>query len=324
MLDTSFDMQRPAADAGLFDFAPGEFTIAEFAPAKINLALHAVGQRADGYHLLDSIVTFAVDADDATAGVPAGDRLGFSLSENDAFSISGRFGEGLSVDPSPAQQNLVLRARNILRAALEGKGMAAPAVAIHLQKNLPIASGIGGGSADAAATLRGLSRLWNAGLAETELLALALSLGADVPMCLKSQPLAARGIGEDITILDTMPSFAIVLGNPLRGVSTPDIFRRLTTKNNAPVPPLSGDWRADLITLRNDLEPPARSLVGEIAELSDMIEAEGAWLTRMSGSGATCFGLFETADGARVAAANLQRQRPDWYFVATRTIGAHP
>lgn len=321
MLDTPFDKQRPATDAGL-----SEFALTEFAPAKINLALHAVGQRADGYHLLDSIVTFAADAASSSADTvsAAGDRLFFSASEKDGFSISGRFGEGLSIDPNSAQQNLVLKARDILRTALEGKGMAAPPVAIHLQKNLPIASGIGGGSADAAATLRGLSRLWNAALAETELLALSLSLGADVPMCLKSQPLAARGIGEDITILDTMPSFAIVLGNPLRGVSTPNIFRRLTAKNNPPVPPLTGDWRADLITLRNDLEPPARSLVGEIAELSEMIAAEGAWLTRMSGSGATCFGLFETADSARAAAANLQRQRPDWYFVAAQTTGAHP
>lgn len=326
MHDMPLDMQRPAADAGLFEFASTEFTITEFAPAKINLALHAVGQRADGYHLLDSLVTFAadVDAGRSTTHAPAGDRLGFASAEKDGFSISGRFGEGLSSDPDATAQNLVLKARDMLRNALEAKGMAAPPVAIHLQKNLPIASGIGGGSADAAATLRGLLRLWNATLSETELSALALLLGADVPMCLTSRPLAARGIGEDITILDTMPSFAILLGNPLRGVSTPDIFRRLTTKNNPAIAPLTQDWHADLIALRNDLEPPARSLVGEIAALSDMIAAEGAWLTRMSGSGATCFGLFDTSEGASLAAANLQRQRPDWYFVAARTIGADP
>lgn len=317
---TSSDTKRPATDAGLFGFALTEFAITEFAPAKINLALHAVGQRADGYHLLDSIVTFASDVGDA-AGAPAGDRLGFTLAEKDAFSISGRFGEGLSPDPDAVQQNLVLKARDILRTALDARGMDAPPVAIHLQKNLPIASGIGGGSADAAATLRGLSRLWDAQLGEPELSALALSLGADVPMCLKSRPLAARGIGEDITLLDTMPSFAIVLGNPLRGVSTPDIFRRLTNKNNPAIPALSGDWQVDLGTLRNDLEPPARSLVSEINELSEMIAAEGAWLARMSGSGATYFGLFETPAKALEAASNLQRKRPDWYFTAARTIG---
>lgn len=318
MLDTQFDMQRPAADAGLFEFA-----LTEFAPAKINLALHAIGQRADGYHLLDSIVTFTADpaSSDGNATCPAGDRLGFAHAEQDVFSISGRFGGGLSNNDETAQQNLVLKARDLLRIALEARGVAAPPVAIHLQKNLPIASGIGGGSADAAATLRGLARLWEAQLDETGISALALSLGADVPMCLKSRPLAARGIGEDIALLDTMPSFAIVLGNPLHGVSTPDIFRRLTQKNNLPIPPLTGDWRVDLAALRNDLEPPARSIVIQIAELSDLIAAEGAWLTRMSGSGATCFGLFETLDEARRAATSLQRKRPDWYFVAGQTIG---
>jgi 4-diphosphocytidyl-2-C-methyl-D-erythritol kinase len=318
---TSSDIERPATDAGLFDFAHAEFALTEFAPAKVNLALHAVGQRADGYHLLDSIVTFTADAGDATAGAPAGDRLGFGLAKKDAFSISGRFGEGLSPDPGAAQRNLVLKARDMLRVALQARGLAAPPVAIHLQKNLPIASGIGGGSADAAATLRGLLRLWDAQIGERQLSELALSLGADVPMCLKSRPLAARGIGEDITMLDSMPSFAIVLGNPLFGVSTPDIFRRLTSKNNPAIPPLTGDWQADLGMLRNDLEPPARFLVKEIGELSDMMAAEGAWLARMSGSGATCFGLFDTLADATTAASNLQRKRPDWYFSAAQTIG---
>lgn len=321
MFDQSLDQPRPAADAGL-----GEFALSEFAPAKINLALHVVGQRADGYHLLESIVTFVAHeaSGGAAMGSPAGDRLDFALSASDAFSISGRFGVDLSPDPTAVQQNLVLKARDLLRAALEAKGIAASPVAIHLEKNLPIASGIGGGSADAAAALRGLSRLWNVKLTDPELSALALSLGADVPMCLKSQPLGAKGIGEDITTLGTMPSFAIVLGNPLRGVSTPDIFRRLTQKNNPTIQPLTGDWRADLTAARNDLEPPARSLVSEISELSDIIAAEGAWLTRMSGSGATCFGLFDTSTKAAQAAANLQRRRPDWYFVAAQTIGVHP
>lgn len=321
----SLHKRRPANDAGLFGFPLGEDALVEFAPAKINLALHAIGQRDDGYHLLDTIVTFAADVaagrDDTSP--PAGDRLGFAPSDQDAFSISGRFGAGLSPDPHAAQQNLALKARDMLRRALGARGIAAPPVAIHLQKNLPVASGIGGGSADAAAALRGLLRLWDADLSERELSDLALSLGADVPMCLKSRPLAARGIGEDITMLDGMPSFAIVLGNPLHGVSTPDIFRRLTGKNNPPIPPLSGDWQADLSILRNDLEPPARSLVAEITELSEMIAAERAWLTRMSGSGATCFGLFETLDHAKHAAENLQAARPDWYFVAARTIGAN-
>jgi 4-diphosphocytidyl-2-C-methyl-D-erythritol kinase len=313
--DPLSDQKGPAADAGLFSSA-----IREFAPAKINLALHVVGQRADGYHLLEMIVTFIA------AGSDVGDVLHFAPSAEDMFSISGRFGADLPSDAESRQNNLVIKARDLLRTALKAKDMTCPPVAIHLTKNLPIASGIGGGSADAAAALRGLSRLWNAeaehgGLGAEEFSALALSLGADVPMCLNNQPAMARGIGEDLDALDDMPSFAILLGNPLLGVSTPSIFRQLSTKTNAAIPPLTGDWRADLSHLRNDLEPPAAKLVGEIGVLSAMIAAEGAWLTRMSGSGATCFGLFDTLDAAKLAAQNLQAARPDWYFAAAETTG---
>ncbi|WP_119942845.1 4-(cytidine 5'-diphospho)-2-C-methyl-D-erythritol kinase [Neorhizobium sp. NCHU2750] len=310
-------MTRPAGAAGLFQSAAQDGAVTEFAPAKINLALHVVGQRADGYHLLEMIVTFMAQ------GSAVGDVLHFTPAESDSFSVSGRFGAELPVDAASVQKNLVVRARDLMRAALRDKGMSAPQVAIHLEKNLPIASGIGGGSADAAATLRGLLRLWRAeaGLSDSELAALALSLGADVPMCLKNKPAEARGIGEDLVFLDSMPSFPIVIGNPLLGVSTPDIFRRLATKTNAPIPPLTGDWRTDLSGLRNDLEPPAAALLGEIDEISAMIANEGAWLTRMSGSGATCFGLFDTAEEAGRAAERLQAMRPDWYFAAAETTG---
>ena len=277
----------------------------ELAPAKINLALHVLGRKGDGYHELDSIVAFADIAD----------RLTFAEAPDWRLHITGPFARALPL----GDDNLVLKAARAFAAAYPGQG---GTYRITLEKNLPVASGIGGGSADAAATLRGLLRLWDAQISEPELSALALSLGADVPMCLKSRPLAARGIGEDITMLDTMPSFAIVLANPLRGVSTPDIFRRLTTKNNPAIPALTGDWQADLSALRNDLEPPARSLVSEIGELSELIAAEGAWLARMSGSGATYFGLFETSAKAVNAANSLQSKRPDWYFTAARTIGA--
>jgi 4-diphosphocytidyl-2-C-methyl-D-erythritol kinase len=313
MFDTSLNQPRPAGDAGL-----GEFALVEFAPAKINLALHVVGQRADGYHLLEMIVTFM------GRDTSVGDRLHFTPSANDAFSISGRFGADLYEDASGVQKNLVLKARDLLRVALRDKGLAAPPVAIHLEKNLPIASGIGGGSADAAAALRGLMRLWNAGLDDSELSLIALSLGADVPMCLKNEPAMARGIGENLGALGSMPSFPIVIGNPLLGVSTPEIFRRLATKTNPAIPELSGDWRADLVALRNDLEPPAAALVAQIGALSAMIAAEGAWLTRMSGSGATCFGLFDSLDEAKRAATNLQAARPDWYFAAAETTGTGP
>jgi len=293
--------QRPADEAGLF----------ELAPAKINLALHVVGQRADGYHLLESIVTFA----------DIGDRLGFARADADGFAVSGRFGHLVPTDAEGRHGNLVLKARDLMREALTVRGFACPAVAIHLEKNLPVAAGIGGGSADAAATLRGLLRFWNADLPEVELLSLGLSLGADVPMCLKGEALMVKGIGENLSALPTLPSLSMVLGNPLVSVSTPDIFKRLTRKDNPSIGALDDDWIALLKTLRNDLEPPARSLVREIDQISAMIGAEGALLTRMSGSGATCFGIFPSANEAKHAAENLNRQRPDWYFLAVQTVG---
>jgi len=285
------------------------FGVTEEARAKINLALHVTGQRPDGYHLLDMLVTFAEH----------GDRLGFLPAQADAFTLSGRFGGALAEDGGT---NLVLRARDLLREAV---GALAFPVHIHLQKNLPIASGIGGGSADAAATLRGLMRLWGTRLPEDALAMLALKLGADVPMCMESRPLIARGIGEKIEPVPDLPAFAMVLANPLKGVSTPEVFRRLATKDNpalslAPRVPNTADWLAAIDAARNDLEPPARELVAEISAISAMLQASGALLTRMSGSGATCFGIFATMTAAEDAAAALHDARPDWYFQATETV----
>ncbi|KAA1178247.1 4-(cytidine 5'-diphospho)-2-C-methyl-D-erythritol kinase [Rhizobium tropici] len=295
--------------------AAGDFDLMEEAPAKINLALHVTGRRADGYHLLDMLVSFARH----------GDRVAFRASEQDEFSLSGRFGPLLSVD-AEAGDNLVLRARDLLRQAAQAAGFDAPAVHIHLEKNLPIASGIGGGSADAAATLRGLMQLWQLTLPDEKVTAIALKLGADVPMCLASQPLVARGIGEAIGLLPAFPSFPMVLGNPLVGVSTPDVFRHLVRKDNPPLlfptqmPRGSSEWIEVIRNLRNDLEPPARSICGEISVLSGLIESQQPTVTRMSGSGATCFGIFESAEQAKAAASSLHRQKPDWYFQVTETI----
>jgi 4-diphosphocytidyl-2-C-methyl-D-erythritol kinase len=295
--------------------AAGDFDLTEEAPAKINLALHVTGRRADGYHLLDMLVSFARH----------GDRLFFRASADDDFSLSGRFGPLLSAD-AEAGENLVLRARDLLRQAAHAAGFDAPTVHIHLEKNLPIASGIGGGSADAAATLRGLMRLWRISLPEETVKAIALKLGADVPMCLASQPLVARGIGEAIDLLPEFPAFAMILGNPLVGVSTSDVFRRLTRKDNPPLlfpsqmPQGHSEWIDTIKTLRNDLEPPARAICGEISVLFGLIDSQASIMTRMSGSGATCFGIFTDVEQATAAAASLHRQRPDWYFQVTETI----
>ncbi|CUX11574.1 4-(cytidine 5'-diphospho)-2-C-methyl-D-erythritol kinase [Agrobacterium deltaense] len=281
----------------------------EAAPAKINLALHVTGQRADGYHLLETLVTFT----------EAGDTIRIRDADADSFSISGPFGDLLRA--GDGGDNLVTRARDLLRDALASTGQPAPPVAIHLEKNLPVASGIGGGSADAAATLRGLLRHWRAGIAPDALASMALTLGADVPMCLESRSLIARGIGEDIEPLTDLPELVMVLANPLKAVSTPEIFRRLQTKTNAPLPASATiGWMDFLAQSRNDLQPPAQALLPEIGEIIGLLSQEGAALVRMSGSGATCFGIFHSLEAARKAETSLRRKRPGWYFQATRTI----
>jgi 4-diphosphocytidyl-2-C-methyl-D-erythritol kinase len=286
--------------------------IHENAAAKINLALHVTGQRADGYHLLDTLVTFA----------DTGDALTFETSSADAFTVSGRFGAALPTDAGPKTGNLVLRARDALR---EIAGIDAP-VHIHIEKKLPVASGIGGGSADAAATLRGLIRLWNLDIPEIALAKLALKLGADVPMCLESRPLVARGIGEDITILQHFPSLHLLLVNPLVEVSTPVIFKSLASKTNPPLTlPTDGapleDWLATLVDARNDLQPPAEVIENRIVETLALLSATNPVFVRMSGSGATCFGVYPNVEAASLARAALEAVKPEWYFQETRTVG---
>lgn len=292
------------------------FALTRAAPAKINLALHVVGQRADGHHLLESLVTFA----------DRGDRIGLAPSSEDRFTLSGPFAAELSVTGDDQDGNLVLRARDLLRGTLALEGVDTTPVHIHLEKILPIASGIGGGSADAAATLRGLLDLWHAQIEPVSLAALALKLGADVPMCLEGQPLVARGIGEEITPVPQLPAFPIVLVNPLVAVSTPVIFRTLEKKTNPPLAmpagPLSAAaWLAAMATMRNDLEPPACLLQPVIADVSGALATAGAALVRMSGSGATCFGLFDSDESAQHAAHTLSAAHPEWYVLAARTVG---
>ena len=287
----------------------GAIETIEAAPAKINLALHVTGQRADGYHLLETLVTFT----------EAGDTIRIRDADADSFSISGPFGDLLRA--GDGGDNLVTRARDLLRDALASTGQPAPPVAIHLEKNLPVASGIGGGSADAAATLRGLLRHWRAGIAPDALASMALTLGADVPMCLESRSLIARGIGEDIEPLTDLPELVMVLANPLKAVSTPEIFRRLQTKTNAPLPASATiGWMDFLAQSRNDLQPSAQALLPEIGEIIGLLSQEGVALVRMSGSGATCFGIFHSLEAAKKAETSLRKKRPGWYFQATRTI----
>ncbi|WP_132664505.1 4-(cytidine 5'-diphospho)-2-C-methyl-D-erythritol kinase [Rhizobium sp. PP-CC-3G-465] len=290
------------------------------APAKINLALHVVGQRADGHHLLESLVTFADE----------GDRLSLALSETDSFTVSGPYAGDVPVGADGGHANLVLKARDLLRTRLTMLGLPCGPVALHLTKSLPVASGIGGGSADAAATLTGLLHLWAPSRdndVEIDLAALGLSLGADLPMCLTGRPLVARGIGEAITPVIGLPAFPALLVNPGAAVSTPAVFRTLTDKTN---PPLTlperlaspEDWIAAIAATRNDLEPPALSLAPVIGAARAALAEAGAALARMSGSGATCFGLFLDVAARDRAAARIREAHPDWYLLPCNTLGS--
>jgi len=270
-----------------------------FAPAKINLALHIVGRRADGFHFLDSLVVFAA----------VGDSLRADPAETLSLTLQGRFGAALAAEAD----NLVLRAARLLAAEA---GVPAQ-VRMVLRKELPVASGIGGGSADAAAALRLLSRLWRLDLPEADMAALALRLGADVPVCLASRPARMGGVGEALAPLPDLPYCGLVLVNPGVAVATQAVFRARTGEFSPPLglPPGWPDAAALAATLAgmgNDLQAPAVALAPAIAEALAVLSAlPGCLLARMSGSGATCFGLF--ADPARAEAAAAGLARPGWW-----------
>ena len=279
------------------------------APAKINLALHVTGQRADGYHLLDSLVTFT----------EFGDLLSIEAGEGLSLTLSGDRSVGLNADGD----NLVLRAANLLREHVSRPELGA---SVHLEKILPVASGIGGGSADAAATLIGLNNLWDLNLNLTTLQELALPLGADIPMCLAGTPARVRGKGELIEPI-ALNSLALVLLNPGVAVSTPQTFQSLHQKNNAPlddpmslVGASSREVARYLSQQRNDLQPAAMEIAPAIGECLDVLERqESCLVARMSGSGATCFGLFGSIEAAETTAADIRQAFPQWWVVATKT-----
>lgn len=282
---------------------------AMFAPAKVNLALHVTGRRPDGYHELESLAVFT----------RFGDRIEVSAADRDSLSVSGKYAADVPVD----EGNLIVQARDALR--LHFGIDATPPVSIVLEKNLPVASGIGGGSSDAAAALRALCDVWGVPAADDDLARIGLSLGADVPMCLAARPLVARGIGEDLEIVPDFPSLGLVLVNPGVSVSTAEAFAGLEHRDNGKLPPLPRSFdfhglRNWLEVTRNDLEPVARKLRPEIGKALAALNKADAGFARMSGSGATCFGLFETGNVAKRAAAAIRSRHPDWFVAATRTL----
>lgn len=248
-----------------------------------------------------------------------GDRIEITPADIDDFTVSGRYAPDVPLDAS----NLVLKARDALRRAA-GSGKASP-VSIKLEKNLPVASGVGGGSSDAAAVLRGLAEIWELGLDGQALAGIGLSLGADVPMCLAARPLVARGIGDELSVVPDFSALGLVLVNPGTPVSTADVFGALSRRDNEPLPPLprSVDFhslRNWLEVTRNDLEPAALAMQPAIGRALSWLDKAGSGFSRMSGSGATCFGLFETGNVAKRAAAEIRNRQPDWFVAATRSL----
>ena len=282
------------------------------APAKLNLYLHVTGRRDDGYHELDSLVTFAALAD----------RLEIAPAGALHLSVTGPFAPGLDAD-----DNLAARAATALAERL-GR----PAgVRIALEKRIPVAAGLGGGSADAAAVLRGLARLWrlDAGHAGA-LRETALALGADVPVCLESGAAYLAGIGEVLSAPPRLPPCAALLVNPGVPVPTGPVFaaRRGPFSDPARFEEGTADapaLAALLAARRNDLEQPALAQVPAIGRvLQRLAAAPGCLLARMSGSGGTCFGLFEDEATAARAASAIGRDHPTWWLHPTRLVHDAP
>lgn len=274
----------------------------ESAKAKVNLFLHVGARRADGFHELESLAAFA----------EAGDALEFETAETLSLALEGPFASSLRNEPD----NLILRAAGALaaRAGIE------PRAKITLTKYLPVASGIGGGSADAAAALRGLCRLWNISPSLNEI---ALSLGSDVPVCLESRSAWMAGRGEHVTPV-SLPRIPMVLVNPGVSVSTAEVFSRAKARSGiGAAKPGALHATAELVsylrTTTNDLEAPAREIAPVIGDVLSALSDSGAILARMSGSGATCFGIYRSDADVEKAAGVIADAHERWWVVNTHT-----
>jgi len=281
------------------------------APAKINLTLRVLARRADGYHDLESLVAFA----------NLSDTLTLQLGGSDALEVTGPF-EGPS---GPVSGNLVLKALAAMRQRIDGL------IAGHfrLEKNIPVAAGLGGGSADAAAALRLLARANDITLDDSRLCEAALEIGADVPVCIASQARIMRGVGEMLSPPLDLPPMSAILVNPGISLATRDVFARFSASasNSKPIanPPSSFDALIEwLAQYDNDLTKPASAYAPVIVGvLSTLNASKGVLLARMSGSGACCFALFSTGDEAAAAARLIQAEHKDWWVCAV-TIGSRP
>lgn len=279
------------------------------APAKINLYLHVTGKREDGYHLLDSLVVFADELSDIVT---------IEESDTGGFSVSGPFAGALAGED--VSRNLCVRAAKLYCEAL---GIT-PNFNLHLEKNLPTGAGIGGGSADAAATIHALEEFFGKPLPDRD--RHFLSLGADVPVCYRAKPCRFLGIGDVIRDIQAPPKLHILLVWPDAHTATKDVFAQRTWEYQRPVafPPVYGTAQQFLYFLgqtKNDLEDSAITITPQIAQVMQSISAQShCRLARMSGSGSTVFGLFDDAESSAAARDAIALHHPDWW-VKTAKIG---
>ncbi len=277
------------------------------APAKINLYLHITGRRADGYHELDSLVGFTAH----------GDVIQVRKHKKLCLKIHGPFGSSLQAN----DDNLIVRAARALARETGYQGGAH----ITVKKNLPVSSGIGGGSADAAATLKALNLLWETGLADEDLAALGLRLGADIPVCILGKVARMSGMGEAVSKLESLPPLGVLLVNPGIPISTHRVFQ--THQGNfSPRVELQEIGDAEVLyeflaCQKNDLQDLAIQIVPAIREALEILSAEtGCRLVRLSGSGATCFGLFDNESLAKASGRAISRHYPNWWVQPTHFI----
>ncbi len=281
--------------------------VAIHAPAKINLYLHVTGRRADGYHELDSLVGFTSH----------GDLIQVRQHEKLYFQINGPFGSSLQAN----DDNLIVRAAKALARETGHQGGAH----ITLKKNLPVSSGIGGGSADAAATLKALNLLWKTGLVDGDLATLGLKLGADIPVCILSKAARMSGVGESVSKVESLPPLGVLLINPGIPISTLKVFKmhRGSFSQRVELQPIEDTevLYEFLAHQRNDLQDLAIQIVPGIKEVLDILSAEtGCRLVRLSGSGATCFGLFDNETLAKDAGRSISGNYPNWWVQPTHFI----
>jgi 4-diphosphocytidyl-2-C-methyl-D-erythritol kinase len=278
------------------------------APAKLNLFLHITGRRDDGYHTLQSLMIF----------VDVGDEMEFAPHDSLFIDTDGPFAGDM---PEP-HDNLVYKAAQLLaadyRETVRGR--------ITISKRLPVASGIAGGSSDAATALAGLARLWGLPEERGRLEKIAQKLGADVPACLARKPVWAEGIGEKMTYLPEMPPLHFVLANPMKATPTPEVFRRFRAKFS-PVIQFSGrrktapEWIADMKIYRNDLLDAALEVTPEIRQVLEAIAATpGCHFSRLTGSGATCFGVYDNDTAAMAAVNKIKQAYPRWWVAPAKLL----